>query len=165
MTDRIKPQIFIPDEGTKSLIDVKLERHDNFDIYWFHWPQDGFFPVEDYEPVILVYSSDGTLCYLIVRRHWQYQFYSLDELSDPIQVLFDGSFHPPFARTKQGDDFEKKKASLISKNYDDMIKPINSSDIDAKFRTGKGHPTALGRTMEDPDDIAKETHSEYCLNS
>lgn len=65
-------QIFIPDEDSKSLIDVKLERHDNFDIYWYHWPQDGFFPVEDYEPVILVYSSDGTLCCLITRRHWKY---------------------------------------------------------------------------------------------
>lgn len=163
MADRIKPQIFIPDEGSKSLIDVKLEKHDNFDIYWFHWPQDGFFPVEDYEPVIMAYSSNGKLCCLIVRRHWQYQFYSLEELSDPIEVLFDGSFHPPFAKLKQDDDFEKKKNGLVSRNYD--VEMINPSDIDAKFRTGKGHPTALGRTIEDPADIANESYSDYCLNS
>jgi hypothetical protein len=163
MTDLIKPQIFIPNEGSKSLIDVKLEKYDNFDIYWYHWPRDGFFLVEDYEPVILVYSANGTLCYLIVRRHWQYQFYSLDELSDPVEVLFDGSFHPPFAKLKQDDDFEEKKHNLISRNYN--VKMTNPNDIDAKFRTGKGHPSALGRTMKDPVDIAKEAYSDYCLKS
>jgi hypothetical protein len=163
MTDRIKPQIFIPDEGTKSLIDVKLETYDNFDIFWFHWPRDGWFFVEDYEPVILVYSSDGTLCHLIVRRHWGYQSYSLNELSIPIQVLFDGSFHPPFAKLKQDDGFEEKKVKLVSKDYD--VEKITASDIDEKFRTGKGHPTAVGRTMEDPVNIAKEAYSEYCQNA
>lgn len=160
MTDRIKPQIFIPDEGSKSLIDVKLERYDNFDIYWFHWPRDGFFFVEDYEPVILVYHPDHTLCYLIVRRHWAYQLYSQDELSYPIEVLFDGSFHPPFPKQKQDDDFEKKKAGLIPKEYD--VESISANAIEPKFRTGTGHPTALGRSMEDPVDIASEIHAEYC---
>lgn len=168
MSNNIKPQIFIPDEGnSKTLIDVKLERHDSFDILWFHWPQDGwFFFVEDYEPVILVYSPNGTLCYLIVRRHWEYKFYSLDELSDPVQVLFDGSFHPPFARTKEdGVNFDEKKMKLLPKNYDDMIKLVNPNDIDEKFRTGKGHPTSAGRTMEDPVDVANEIRSEQCGNS
>lgn len=163
MTDRIKPQIFIPDEDSKTLIDVKLEAYDNFDIFWFHWPRDGWFFVEDYEPVILVYKSDNTLCYLITRRHWGYQFYSLDELSVPVEVLFDGSFHPPYPKLKQGDDFEEKKRKLISREYN--VEKITASDIDAMFRTGKGHPTAVGRAMEDPADIAKEAHSEYCQNA
>jgi hypothetical protein len=163
MTDRIRPQIFIPDEGSKSLIDVKLETYNNFDIFWFHWPQDGFFPVEDYEPVVLVYSAGNALCYLIVRRHWQYQFYSVDELSIPIEVLFDGSFHPPYAKLKQDDDFEKKTTKLISKNYDVIM--INANDIDPIFRTGRGHPTAFGRTMEDPVDLANETYSEHCQST
>jgi hypothetical protein len=160
MTDRIKPQIFIPDEGVKSLIDVKLETYDNFDIFWFHWPRDGFVPVEDYEPVILVYSSGNALCYLIVRRHWQYQFYSVDELSIPIEVLFEGPFHPPFAKLKQDDDFEKKKSKLIPKKYG--VKPINANDIDPMFRTGKDHPTALRRIFDDPTGIAKEIYLEHC---
>lgn len=164
MTDRITPQIFIPDEGSKSLIDVKLERHDNFDIYWYHWPQDGFFHVQDYEPVILVYSSDGTLCCLITRRHWKYNHYSFDELSIPVEVLFDGSFHPPFPKLKQdSDDFEKKKAKLISKNYAPIM--IGPNDIEPQFRTGAGHPTAVFGTGEDPADVAKEAYSEYCGNS
>lgn len=158
---RIKPLIFIPNEGPKTLIDVKLEGYDNFDIYWFHWPQDGFFLVEDYEPVILVYSSGGTPCYLIVRRHWQYQFYSWDELSVPIEVLFDGSFHPPFPKLKQAGDFEKKKARLVLRNYD--ASKIRASQIDVKFRIGKGHPTSLGRHIEDPLDVAMEIYSEYCI--
>jgi hypothetical protein len=35
-----------------------LERYDNFDIYWYHWPEDGsLFWVEDYEPVIILYKG------------------------------------------------------------------------------------------------------------
>ncbi len=163
MTDRIKPQIFIPDEGSRSLIDVKLETYDNFDIFWFHWPRDGFFHVEDYEPVILVYSSNGTLCHLIVRRHWRYHFYSLDELSIPIQILFEGSFHPPFPKLKQDNGFEKKKNKLVSRDYN--TEKITAADIDKRFRIGRGHPTAIHKTMEDPVDIAKEVYSEYCQNA
>jgi len=38
---RIKPQIFIPEEGNDTLIEVLLEQYDSFDIYWYHWPKDG----------------------------------------------------------------------------------------------------------------------------
>jgi len=92
-----KPKIFIPEEGNNTLIDVLLEQYDDFDIYWYHWPQDGYvFWVEDYEPVIIVYKGDE-ICYLITRRHWSYKFYTADEgLKIPLEVLFDGEFHPPY---------------------------------------------------------------------
>lgn len=43
---------------------------------------------------------------------------------------------------------------------------IGPNDIDAQFRIGKGHPTAVfGTTREDPADVAKEAYSEYCHSS
>jgi hypothetical protein len=55
---RPKPKIFIPEEGNNTLKEVLLERYDNFDIYWYHWPEDGsLFWVEDYEPVIILYKG------------------------------------------------------------------------------------------------------------
>ena len=56
---RLVPEIYCIDT---SLIDVLLEHTPNFDIFWFHWPHDGFsWNVQDYEPIIIVYSNDG-LC-------------------------------------------------------------------------------------------------------
>jgi len=158
---RTKPKIFIPEEGDLSLKDVCLERHDSFDIYWYHWPQDGLFSwVEDYEPVIVLYKGDE-ICYLITRRHWRYQFYTLEDLKIPVEVLFDGEFHPPYPKTDENEDwFEHKKAVLKSVQY--QPKDVRETEIPEKFRTGKGHPTALGRRVKDPIQIAKEIYEEYC---
>ena len=157
-----KPKIFIPEEGNNTLIDVLLEQYDDFDIYWYHWPQDGYvFWVEDYEPVIIVYKGDE-ICYLITRRHWSYKFYTADEdLKIPLEVLFDGEFHPPYPKTDEnGEWFERKKEVLIPRDY--QPKDIKDIEIPKKFRTGENHPTSFGRRVKDPVKVAKEIYEEYC---
>lgn len=71
---RSDPIIFIPDESNNPLEDVLVEKHENFDIFWYHWPKDGpnwfhsVFREEDYEPVIVVYCDDDIVC-VITRAH------------------------------------------------------------------------------------------------
>jgi hypothetical protein len=91
------------------LVEVLLEVYSNFEIYWFHWPRDGFLPEEDYEPIVIIYS--GTICCVITRRGWTYQTYMMkDGLKIPLEILFDTSFHHPFAKAQANSEiFEKKK--------------------------------------------------------
>lgn len=159
MSLRIKPAIFIPIEPL-SLQDVLLEQHENFDIYWYHWPMDGIFPGGDYEPVILIYCKDSKLCYLIVRKAWEYRFYLVDELVEPIEVLFETPFHHPSPRTKDDLFYNLRKALLRDATYDPKI--ISSSDISERFRNGKDHPTAGGRNFEDPIQVAQRIYDEEC---
>lgn len=161
---RIQPKIFIPVENP-GFIDVKFEQYKHFDIFWYHWYRDGFFNVQDYEPVILVYSDNGDLCYLIVRRGWEYKHYEREILHSPLEVLFESSFHHPFAKKLDDEEYEMKKVNnLISKDY--TPSPIKSNEISAMFRTGVGHPTLIKRVwipVQDPANIAEETYSEYCM--
>ncbi len=159
---RVKPSIFIPLEPM-SLEDVLLEQYENFDIYWYHWPMDGIFPGGDYEPVIVVYSTDSKICYLIVRRGWEYKFNSVDELEQPIEVIFETLFHHPFPRTKFDSLYNFRKAFLSEKDYDPKI--IQPSEISEKFRTGKDHPTGRGRAYEDPAVIAQRIFEDECKSN
>lgn len=47
---------YIPDN---PLLEVLVESNsDKYEIIWYHWGQDGFMLVEDYEPVIVVYCEN-----------------------------------------------------------------------------------------------------------
>ncbi len=151
-----KPKIFIPSNDT--LLEVLYEQHENFHILWFHFPKDGWLPIEDYEPIIFIYKNDKLQC-LITRRHWGYQTYNIDDLVEPLEVLFDGSFHPPFPRTKDKyERFEEKIRNCEElDNYE--ISKIDANNISEKFRTGKEHPSLairFFRLAKDPIEQAKE---------
>ena len=162
MERRIKPTIFIPKEGNRTLIEVLLEQHDNFDIYWYHWPWDGIFRIGDYEPIILIYSNKKTLCHLVIRRGWDYKHYEFNILDQSIEIIFEGPFHHPYAKKlDNNEEYHEKKKILVEGDYDPRI--INSDQIPIRFRTGEGHITSLGRIVEDPVDNAKETYSDYCM--
>ncbi len=159
------PRIFIPSEGSRTLIDVLHEQYDNYDIYWYHWPYDGPFSVGDYEPIILTYRNKTNLCLLSTRRSWDYQPYTLDQLETPVELVFDGTlwgiFHHPFFHLSGfDDDFNNKRQGKIERTYN--LDPINPDQIPIMFRTGQGHPTGFGRIVMDPRDKAEELYHEFC---
>jgi len=97
---RVDPIIFIPNESKNPLNEVLVEKYDDFDIFWYHWPKDGedwfhfIFREEDYEPVIVVYCNDKVVC-TITRAHWEYQHNDIKEMElvTPCQVLFEDQWH------------------------------------------------------------------------
>lgn len=166
---REDPSIFIPDEGQFTLKKVLIEKYENFDIYWYHWPHDGpkwfysIFREEDYEPVILVYCDDDLKC-VITRAHWEYQYSDLVDsgLSIPAEIVFEDEWHPPQARTNQNiREFELKKLELIPTQY--SPEKISKNEILDKFRTGRGHNTNIqNKVMDDPYQVAQEAYEYYC---
>ena len=158
------PIALIPNETKdKTLTDVYHEQHQGFDILWYHWPQDGFFPVEDYEPVILIYDDKNEICCVCVRRGWDYKPAAIDELEYPIEIGFEGTFHHPYIRYKNDGNFEQRFS-----NYEQVeLQPtdIEPSKIPQMARTGERHIT-LGRRawipVTDPSKKAKELQLEYC---
>lgn len=82
----------------------------------------------------------------------------------PPQILFDGEDHPPYVkRTEDDKEFSKRCENLIECDYDDP-KSIKRSDIEEKFRTGKGHgkpPGSLVAKVRDPHDKAQECYKKY----
>jgi hypothetical protein len=86
---------------TRQLIDCIIERRPNADIYWYHWPRDGIFPWEDFEPVVYAYGHDSEdLCLVILRVGWKYKVSGADDLTYPIVVMFETPQHHPLLRTK-----------------------------------------------------------------
>lgn len=170
--ERFKPSICIP--RANDLIDpVQYEEYPNIVTYWYHWPRDGCLPEQDYEPVVILHNNGRVLC-VITRRHWEYQAYDRDQerYDLPLEVIFDGSFHPPYIRRPADDEYEQKKQNLIPRDY--QLKKIQSSEIPEKFRTGKGHSSWTMRAaanvitqgaagqMKDPRDYARSIlNSEY----
>jgi len=158
----VKPKIFIPNESWNELIEVLLEQYENFDIYWYHWPHDGWigYFIPDYEPVIIIYKGDS-ICYIITRPHWTYEPHGLEEITIPIEVLFDGSSHPPYPRTYDSVEwFHRKTSRLVLQTYD--IRKVKADEIPEMFRTGEDHPTSLGKRVEDPVEFAKEIYEQNC---
>jgi len=156
------PQIFIPNEGTLSLKKVYLERYTNIDLLWYNWPRDGLLRWEnDYEPIALVYK-DSDISYVITRRHWSYQAYSIDQLSQPLQIRFDGIFHPPYPRTMEGQEqFDAKTVTLVSRDY--MSEIVDKDFIPSRFRKGNGHACMPGNKIEkDPVEYANEIYNDFC---
>lgn len=143
-----------------------MEEYETFEIFWYHWPKDGFAPEEDYEPVIILYKDGNKICCIITRRHWDYRTVgSEDGLVIPPQVLFDGIFHPPFVKTSDNNEFDFdatiKNKNLIHTRYEP--KAIKATDIPKKFRTGDGHFTKPPwRKIEDPVAHARYVHRKYC---
>lgn len=130
-----KPKIFIPIED--DLIEVLVEEYEDFCIYWFHWPRDGVYLEQDYEPIIVIFKDDKIAC-AITRRHWEYQDHKAsDGLVVPLEAIFDGMFHPPYVKDINDEDYESKKKSLIPREY--KILRTESSIIPPRFRIGEGH--------------------------
>jgi hypothetical protein len=166
---KIKPRIFIPEAPNNPLLEVLTEIHDGFLIFWYHWRFDGFIDeVEDYEPIMVILDDIADrICYLGTRAHWRYRFRSPEEgLVVPLQVLFEGSFHPALARTEDNSSkFERIKASLGLFTQDYEPEAVDSSRIPIMFRTGKDHPTAFLRNpIEDPKDQADHLHHGFCYH-
>ena len=169
MNERIKPRIFIPKEKPQRTMkkEVYLEQNEYFDILWYHWPRDGYFPEEDFEPIILLYCDKINLSGVVPRRHWNYNPYKIQDLSFPIELVFDGIFHPPFVRHKNH-DFIFSVKTFFNPDYTDYdLIPIKKNNIPEYARTGKGHTSLnlLGRNeVMDPCDKAMELYSEFCKN-
>lgn len=168
MTIREIPIALIHKENSnKTLQGIYLEQHQHFDILWYHWPQDGFFPVVDYEPVILIYDNKNRICCVCIRRGWEYKPAKIDELEYPIEIGFDGSFHHPYLHYKNdGKNFENRFVSCVQPT----IQPVSvaKNKIPSISRTGKGHPTLLkklGKEVMDPYDKAQKLRSEYCAEN
>jgi len=167
------PNIFIPNSTDNPLLEVFIEKYDNFEIFWYHWNFDGpiwfnlLKPEEDFEPVILVYDSKDNFISLITRRHWEYQDYYVDEdeLSIPPTILFDGEFHPPFPLTHENADwFDSKIKIMKPENYSPKV--IDAGKIDPKFRIGKSHKTLpLQPPVLDPHDVAQEIQAKFTNTS
>jgi hypothetical protein len=158
----LKPEIFCLD---RTLINVLLERHPTFDIFWYHWPTDGiFFWIEDYEPVIISYYSDDTVCSVIVRKAWDFVTTPIDELIIPLRILFDSMQHHPTVLTSRKNYLGI--ASLAKLPYNEV--PITSGQIPPMYRTGKSHPSNVSISSlnsplrEDPADYAHTRHKEFC---
>lgn len=109
------PRTFIPDEKPdRTLIEVIYEKGDGYEILWYHWPKDGVFWWEDYEPLILIYDENGALCLVSVRRGWRFQQYEANEVAQSMELLFDTTQHHPFVKTTYGSrSFDVKKTELV----------------------------------------------------
>jgi len=161
------PIALIPREKShKTLQGIYLEQHQNFDILWYHWPQDGFFPVEDYEPIILIYNDKNEICCVCVRRGWEYKPATIDELDYPIMIGFEGTFHHPYLCYKDQQDFEKRFSDHIQTKLQPTV--IKSDKIPPIARTGQKHPTLVRRDgfrVKDPIKKAQEIRLQYCMNN
>ncbi len=164
------PEIFMPDSNDNALIEILVEEHERFDIFWYHWPHDGdilsriFIREEDYEPVILLYDADDSFIGVITRQHWKYQDYFLDDgLDTPPKIVFNDEFHPPSPRTnKKSSWFDGRIRGMISSDL--IPQKINSDNITEKFRLGIGHGSnKLHRIMDDPVSVSLDIIQAYDL--
>ena len=171
MSLRCKPIIHIPNESNKSTLQkVYVESYDNYDILWYYWIQDGFLPVPDYEPIILVYKNKNELCCVSPRRAWEYQPDSIEKIQEPLEIVFggpyDGIFHHPFVHHKGYDDvFETEKSNKIKTNYDNMLEGI--SVIPDIARIGESHPSRIGKLwvrVVDPKIKAEEFYKDFVID-
>lgn len=156
--------LILNESKDKTLTDVYLEQHQGFDILWYHWPQDGFFAVEDYEPVILIYNDKNEICCVCVRRGWNYKLAVIAELEYPIEIGFESTFHHPYIRYKNDASFERRFSNYVQTKLQPTS--IASSKIPQTARTGEGHITLGKRAwipVTDPIKKAKDIQSEYCM--
>lgn len=154
---RSKPEIYCPD---RALINMLLERHSNFDIFWYHWPRDGvFFIVPDYEPVVICYHADGSICLVIVRKAWDFESTLYEELIFPLRIIFDRYQHHPVVVTNR--DNHSGLDALHPLIYNEL--EILMHEIPDMFRTGKLHPSNFKLTrQEDPIDYANQLAVNFC---
>jgi len=158
--ERIKPQIYSNDT---NLIDVLLERQELFDIYWFHWPHDGPLPIEDFEPVIVCYCQDNSVCFVAVRRGWRYTMRLTEQVIFPLRIIFDGSYHHPIIVTSHEDH-----GGLNTNNsLPYQAREVSSEEIPDMFRRGVFHMTNINPVnfwnQEDPTSFANRNRSDFCV--
>lgn len=98
----------------RQLIGCVIEKRPNVEVYWYHWPRDGIFPWEDFEPVVYVYRrGHENLCLAVLRVGWKYRVFDGEDLTYPIAVLFETPQHHPLLRTKHNfGAFDAKAAAL-----------------------------------------------------
>lgn len=99
-----------------QLINCIDEKRPDFEVYWYHWPRDGIFPWEDFEPVAYVFRrSHENLCMVVLRVGWKYKVFDAKDLTYPVAVLFETPQHHPLLRTKYNFRvFDAKAAALTS---------------------------------------------------
>lgn len=157
--ERLTPQIYSDDT---TLIDVLLERHEFFDIYWFHWPHDGPLPIQDFEPVIISYCKDNSVCSVIVRRAWRFTTTLTEELIFPLRIIFDGPFHHPVVVTSQ--EHHNGLSSDSSLPYQARLVP--PEQVPDMFRRGLFHMTNVNPinfwNQEDPANFANRQLLSVC---
>jgi hypothetical protein len=164
MLPRIIPTIYIPlEEPNRTLSRVFLEQYKDFEILWYCWPRDGFFHVEDYEPIILVYDKED-LFSIATRRGWHYQISLADEIHRPVEIAFggplNGIFHHPFLHHQNYDDvFRAQTRNKVLQHY--TVQASLPDQIPAMFRIGRGHPTSFGRTVSDPAILAQRISTGF----
>jgi hypothetical protein len=140
-------------EARGALINIIYERRDfpsgsYHEIFWYHWPRDGVFPCEDYEPVVFAYNYKHDLCFVLVRRGWKIIITNPDEAYWPPEVLFKGVNHHQFVRMTSDEYGDFDQSSLlrlevvnvssssvrsISSGQDNNIPSFNVSGIGGNF--------------------------------
>jgi hypothetical protein len=89
----------------QQLADSLFEERPYAVFYWYHWPRDGIFPWEDFEPVVYIYgdnddNDDDSLCLVVLRVGWKYKAVASNDLTHPIEVLFETPQHHPLLRRR-----------------------------------------------------------------
>lgn len=89
-----------------------MESGDQYQVYWFVWSRDGIFCWEDWEPVLLIYYSEGKLGACLVRRAFRWEFYDAEEdlvvHDETIEVIFADRQHHPVLLTWNGEKYFRK---------------------------------------------------------
>lgn len=161
------PVIYTKDISDNPLLEVLVETSPGkYEIIWYHWKRDGFMPVEDYEPVIVVYCKKE-IKVVISRSAWKFKPHNIDDvISVPLMVLFKDTFHHYMVKTEENSiDFEKlvNNIPLNQEDYQSKIQEISPNAIPVKFRTGLGHITNYHVfPHDDPADVAMAYYHAYC---
>ncbi len=143
-------------EAEESLIDIPYERQQSqsgsyFEIFWYHWPRDGVFPWEDYEPVVFAYNRNHDLCFVLVRRAWKFIIMNPDEVFWPPEVLFKGGSHHQFVRMTTDDfgDFEQSNLqSLKTLNVtSSSVTLVDSAHLIPDFNIGGPYGSIYRKIM------------------
>jgi len=104
-------------EAASSLKEILYEQHQQstgafYEVFWYHWPSDGVFPWEDYEPIVFVYNIKHDLCFVFIRRGWRPIILDPDEVFQPVQIMFKLGNHHQFVRKVDDDaDFDLRNLS------------------------------------------------------
>ena len=156
-------KIITPKSEDNPLLEILVEKYENYEIIWHHWKYDGpkylswAIRAEDFEPIIITYDSKGNALCVTVRRAWKYITYKIkeDKVIIPITILFHGEFHHPFVKNENSlETFNKMK-----KNHEEetvVKKMIDAHVVPLKYRTGKKHLTNIMNVEQmDPTDYVK----------
>ncbi len=108
------PEGYGTQQMADELIDILYEAGPGCEIYWFHWPRNGFIRRPDFEPLIYVYYPNGALCIVAVRRDWIWKEKDAEDVAQPVQVVFRRSNHAPYIKDKaQAADYDREIQGLV----------------------------------------------------